>query len=60
MAVCKGMHCMGMRPNVGYLSAILPTASDRASVSCCLIGWSKKGPLRVTTVHESLKYATLV
>ena len=51
MAVCKGMHCMGMRPSVVCLSALLPTASDSASVRCCLIGWSKKRPLRDITIH---------
>jgi len=36
---------MGMRPSVGCLSAILPTASDSASVRWCLIGWIKAGDL---------------
>jgi hypothetical protein len=49
---------MGMRPSVVYLSALLPTASDSASVRCCLIGWSKKRPLGDITIHQSLKYAT--
>jgi hypothetical protein len=60
MVVCKGMHCMGMRPSVRCLSAILPTASDSASVRCCLIGWSKKRTLRDITIHQTLKYATSV